>query len=159
LELLPIQQRFWRRSHESGGGPGFGPIECNDLFRLAEHPERIRWMPYKSGVEIFRANCARPRFSGQFVVRASPPALPECLSGALCPSNVQTPGCGRPRPHFGWSTGEDARFTMCLYAAMESIRPISGMRFLTPEFGFLTSSNPTTNTNPALSERGIFRLP
>lgn len=34
--------------------PGLVPVECSDLFRLAEHPDRIPWVPYKPGVEIFR---------------------------------------------------------------------------------------------------------
>jgi hypothetical protein len=33
---------------------GLLPDGCGDLFRLAEHRDKIRWIPYKNGVEIFR---------------------------------------------------------------------------------------------------------
>jgi anti-sigma factor ChrR (cupin superfamily) len=33
---------------------GLLPDGCGDLFRLAEHQDKIRWIPYKNGVEIFR---------------------------------------------------------------------------------------------------------
>jgi anti-sigma factor ChrR (cupin superfamily) len=30
------------------------PFELNDIFHLAEHQDKIKWQPYKKGVDIFR---------------------------------------------------------------------------------------------------------
>jgi anti-sigma factor ChrR (cupin superfamily) len=34
--------------------PPFGHLEIQDLFHLAEHPDRIAWEPFRDGVEIHR---------------------------------------------------------------------------------------------------------